>query len=497
LELDPDERASEGKIADQHIRQGALVRSLSSKLLLLTILFVMIAEVLIFVPSVANTRVRWLQDRLNTAAAAGVVIDGMQELRLPPMIRDDALMATGTKAIALRKDGMARMLVSVDMPPEVTHQYDLAAMDPLTAIMDAFDELLFGGDRIIRVYGPVAGNPDLMIDVVVEDAPLRQAMLSYANNIFWLSVLISVFTAGLVFFAINRMLIRPIRRMTMNMQEFSGDPENPSRIIRPRPVTDELGQTEQHLADMQLQLQTTLRQQRHLADLGLAVSKINHDMRNILTSAQLISDRLASLADPMVKMLATKLLRSIDRAVAYSGAVLAYGKAHEAEPRRRFVNLPALVGEVRDILIEEAGPSIDFTTEMELGLEVEADPEQLFRVLFNLCRNSVEVLKADLDTDKTIIRRIVVSAERTGGVVEIWVSDTGPGMPEMARKELFKPFKGAARAGGTGLGLAIARELVTAHGGQINLVDPADNGTTFCIQLPDRPVPIDKFRARG
>jgi signal transduction histidine kinase len=477
--------------------QPALIRGLSTKLLWLTILFVMIAEVLIFVPSVANTRMRWLQDRLNTAAAASVVIDGLQEMRLPQPIREDTLMATGTKAIALRKDGMSRMLVSSDMPPEVTHQYDLSAVTPLEAVVDAFDELLFGGNRIIRVYGPVGGNPDMVIDVVLEDAPLRQAMLDYARNIFLLSVLISVITAGLVFFSINRMLIRPIRRMTRNMQEFSADPENPARIIGPRPVDDELGVAEQHLARMQTQLQSTLRQQRHLAELGLAVSKINHDMRNILSSAQLVSDRLAMLADPMVKMLAPKLLRAIDRAVAYSGEVLAYGNAREADPKRRFINLHALAGEVREILSEEAGSDIEFVIDMEPGLEVEADSEQIFRVLYNLSRNAVEALKADRDFDASLVRRITISAARRNDVVEILVADTGPGMPEKARENIFQPFRGSARSGGTGLGLAIARELVIAHGGVIALSDTASHGTTFRIELPDQPLAVSRFRALG
>ena len=475
--------------------RAAPIRGLSTKLLWLTILFVMIAEVLLFVPSVANTRMRWLQDRLNTAAAASVVIDGLQDMRLPQPIREDTLMATGTKAIALRKDGMSRMLVSSDMPPEVTHQYDLSDVSPVEAIIDAFDELIFGGNRIIRVYGPVGGNPDMVIDVVLEDAPLHQAMLTYARNIFLLSLLISVITAALVFFAINRIMIRPIQRMTENMQAFSGDPENPARIIAPRPVGDELGVAEQHLAGMQTQLQSTLRQQRHLADLGLAVSKINHDMRNILASAQLVSDRLASLADPMVKMLAPKLLRSIDRAVAYSGEVLAYGHAREAQPNRRFINLHALSNEVREILSEEAGSAIEFRIEMEQGLEVEADSEQLFRVLYNLSRNAVEALRADLETEASLVRRVTISAARQGSVVEIHVADTGPGMPEKARENLFQPFRGSARSGGTGLGLAIARELVIAHGGTIALADSASHGTTFRIELPDQPLPISNYRA--
>lgn len=473
------------------------LNGLSAKLLWLTILFVMIAEVLIFVPSIANTRVRWLENRLSTAAAASVVIQGLDEMDVPQPIQDDALMATGTKAIALMKDGMSRLIAVSDMPPTVSHQYNLADVSAFSAIMDAFDTIFFGGDRIIRVYGPVEGYTDTVIDLVLEDGPLRQYMLAYGRNVFLLSVLISVITASLVFFAINRIMINPVRRMTENMRAFSSDPENPARIIKPRAVGDELGIAEGHLAAMQTQLQSTLRQQRHLADLGLAVSKINHDMRNILASAQLMSDRLAMVDDPRVKLFAPKLLRTIDRAAAYSGAVLAYGKAREADPKRRFIRLAMLAAEVRDLLADEAGPTIDFVVEITPELEVEADSEQLFRVLYNLSRNAVEALRNDPADDTALIHRITISARRTGSVAEIFVTDTGPGMPAKARENLFAPFRGAVRSGGTGLGLAIAREIVIAHGGSIELAETSSHGTTFRIELPDQPLPLSRFRARA
>ncbi|WP_394691011.1 ATP-binding protein [Hoeflea sp.] len=482
-------------------RRGTLrqpgASSLSSKLLWLTILFVMIAEVLIFVPSVANTRVRWLEDRLNTAAAAAVVIEGINELSLPQMIQDDTLMATGTKAIALRKDGMSRMIASVDTLPMVTHQYDLSETTVLQALTDAFDTILFGGDRVIRVYGPVGDNPDMVIDLVLEDQPLRHAMLIYGRNVFFLSVLISIITAGLVFFAINRIMIRPVKRMTDNMQAFSEEPENPGRVILPRQVGDELGVAEGHLADMQTRLQQTLKEQRHLADLGLAVSKINHDMRNILTSAQLMSDRLSMVDDPLVKRFAPKLLRTIDRAVGYSGEVLAYGKAREAQPKRRFINVSALAGEVHDIVAEEFEGGISFVLDVSPDLEIEADSEQMFRVIYNLVRNAAQALATDPGDDAALVRRIAISATRTGSVVQIRVADTGPGLPAQARAHLFKPFKGSARSGGTGLGLAIARELILAHGGSIMLDESVTQGTAFLIELPDQPLPLDTFRARA
>jgi signal transduction histidine kinase len=481
------------------VRAGHVMRgmSLSSRLLWLTILFVMIAEVLIFVPSVANTRIRLLQDRLNTAAAAAVVVDGVNEMDLPQSIQNDTLMATGTKAIVLHKDGAARMIASGDMPPVVTHHYDLSAVTPLSALADAFDTILFGGDRVIRVEGLVADDPGMTIELVLEDAQLRHAMLIYGRNVFFLSVLISLITASLVFFSISRMLIRPIHRVTENMKAFAKDPENPGNIIVPSPPVDELTAAEGHLADMQTRLQQTLKEQRHLADLGLAVSKINHDMRNILTSAQLMSDRLATVDDPMVKRFAPKLLRTIDRAVSYSSEVLAYGKAREAKPRRRFLNFAALAREVTEIVAEETEADIDYVVDVDGTLEIEADSDQLFRVIYNLVRNAVQAFASDPSDDPVLVRRVTLSAHRTGSVVEIRVSDTGPGLPARARENLFQPFRGSARSGGTGLGLAIARELVLAHGGSIALDDTVSQGTSFCIELPDQPVPINGYRARA
>lgn len=478
----------------QPLRAG-FFRGLSGKLLLLTVVFVMLAEVLIFVPSVANMRIRWLEDRLNTAAAAGVVVDGMQDVTLSRPVQEETLMATGTKAIVLRRKDESRLIAAVDMPPEIDAQYDVAAMTPITAIRDAFDTLLFGGDKVVRIYGPI-GESDAIIEVVMADKSLRKAMLVYSRNVFFLSLVISLFTAALIFLAINRLMIVPIRRMTTSMQDFAAEPADPARVLEPAQGRDELSIAGQHLSAMQQQLQKTLKQQKNLADLGLAVSKINHDMRNILASAQLISDRLADVDDPIVKRFAPTLLRTIDRAVGYTTEVLSYGRTTEPEPHRRFVELRPLVSDVGEMLAIDPNAGIEFQIQIPDGLQVDADSEQLFRVVHNICRNAVQALVND-QAGSAVARMISVSAMRTGSVVSISVDDTGPGMPPKAREHLFTAFRGSARSGGTGLGLAIARELVLAHGGTIALVEKPTPGTLFRIELPDRPVPLDAFRSKA
>jgi signal transduction histidine kinase len=356
------------------------------------------------------------------------------------------------------------------------------------------ETLLFGGSKTIRVFGPI-GETDMVIELVMSDESLRKAMLGFSRLMFVVSLLISLVTAVLIYLAINRMMISPIRRLTHGMQIFSDRPEDPERIFTPGRAKGELEVAGRHLAAMQTQLQRTLRQQKNLADLGLAVSKINHDMRNILASAQLMSDRLVDVDDPMVRSFAPKLLRTIDRAVGYTNEVLSYGQASEAAPRRRLLRLAELCQEVRDMLALDSEAGVEFVEQIAHDLEVDADSEQLFRVIHNLCRNAVQALIQAEPVDG--LRRVSITAQRVGSVVSIIVDDNGPGMPRKARENLFTAFRGAARSGGTGLGLAIARELVHAHGGTIALVEKPGPGTQFRIEIPDRPVSLQDYRARA
>jgi signal transduction histidine kinase len=468
-------------------------RSLSSKVLVLTVTFVMVAEVLIFVPSVANFRMRWLQDRVNTAAIASVVLANADAESLSRKMQDDILMATGAKAIALREAGVSRLLAAEEMPPMVDRHIDLRQSGPITAIGDVMDTLINGGNRTIRVYGPV-GDSGKTVEIIISDKRLLDALLVYARNVFLLSIIISLFTGSLVFFALRRMMIAPIRAMTANMLRFSADPENPGGILIPGQRSDEIGVAEAELSSMQRELQRTLSSRKHLADLGLAVSKINHDMRNMLAPAQLLSDRLTDLEDPTVRKIAPRLLRALDRAVTFSESVLAYGKGKEAEPKFRTVPVKSLAGDVFELLgVDEPGAhGITAVNMVPEDLALEADPDQLFRIISNLVRNSIQALS---QTD-IAVKHIVVAGGRIGNATVISVEDTGPGLPQKARENLFAAFKGSARADGTGLGLAIAHELVTLHGGTIELREDRESGAHFEIRIPDRPVKIDEWKKR-
>ncbi len=480
-----------GRSDDTSSGRVPFARRLSTKLLLLTVSFVLVSALLIFPSSVASFRLQWLEQRLTTAAAVSVVLLQAGPEEVPQSVQDDILMATGVKAIAVREGGVSRLMVVNGMPPAVDEHIDLDDTGPLESISGAVNTLVFGGGKIIRAYGKV-GDSDTEYELILSDKKLRAAMLSYARNTALLSLLISAITAGLVFASIHALMIRPIRNFRNSMLAFAARPDDPDSVIRVTGRRDELGVTERELAAMQTELQRTLGEQKHLADLGLAVSKINHDMRNILASAQLISDRLRLVKDPTVQAFAPKLLRALDRAVAYSEDVLAYGRAQEPAPVRRHLRLRQLVEEVQSMLPLDQANGIEFENLVDAGFEIDADAEQLFRVLNNLARNAVQAMAADSET--ALVRRLTISAERSGSVCTVLVSDTGPGLPAKARENLFSAFRGAARSGGTGLGLAIAHELVRAHGGTLKLVESISGRTVFAITIPDRPVSLEAAR---
>jgi signal transduction histidine kinase len=410
---------------------------------------------------------------------------------LPSDLEMHMLESIEVVAIAMRSEGQRWFIALDGMPTEVAAHHDLTELRPWESVKAAFEVLFGAGDRLIMVSGPPPEGSD-RFEIVVREASLRAAMLAYSRNILALSLVISIISAALVYTALRIQFVRPMQRLSASIVRFSSAPEDAATIIRPSGRRDEIGVAEARLAEMQETLRDMLAQRRHLADLGLAVSKINHDLRNILASAQLFSDRMGLAEDPLVKRFAPKVIRAIDRAIEYTRSVLAYGQATEEAPRRQLLSLSRLVDDVADVLALPGHERIHWENRVVPEVEVDADPEQLFRVLMNLCRNALEAVGES--DEPSVIRRIWVEGERVGSVTTIRVCDTGPGVPERARDNLFLPFQGSMRRGGTGLGLAIAAEIVRAHGGDIRLADRPGAGAVFEVVIPDRPVVLDQRR---
>lgn len=474
------------------LRLGPLRKlGLSGKLLLLTIPLVLLAQILIYVPSIANFRINRLNDRLAAANTAALVLDAAPLGMVPESLSRQILSSIGARAVAIKWGQQRRLLASADLPSQIDHDIDMREITVWSAMVDAFELMFERGNQTMRIIGEAPGGAQF-IEVVVDELPLRQAMYRFSRNLLWVSLGLAILSAGLVYLALHYLFVRPMRRLTANMVAFHENPESPARIIVPSSRADEIGVAEREFADMQRDLVSMLHQKSRLAALGLAVSKINHDLRNLLASSQLLSDQLASVPDPRVQRFAPKLMRSLERAIAFCQSTLSYGRAQEAPPDRRMMAVEQVVAEVRESAGLATDDAIGWVSAIERGLMIDADPDHLFRILLNLVRNAAQALEGQTGDD-IAPSQIRITGRREGAVAILEVSDTGPGVPQKAKDHLFEAFQGSSRPGGSGLGLAIAAELVRAHDGDIALVE-GTIGATFRITLPDRPVELLSIR---
>lgn len=464
-------------------RLVAARHSLSGRVMSLTLLVVLLAEVFIYVPSIANYRLMWLEQRLASAQIAVLALEEAPEGMVSEDLTDELLRNASVFSVALRSATFGDDLyLSKDMPPEPVVWEDLRSLSVPGSIVNAFETLFRGKGRNMGVRGAAKFRPGSTVEIVIDETPLCAAMIDYSWNILRLSLVIGLATALFVYFSLMRLTIRPIERITRSMERFRQHPDDSRYIIEASDRSDEVGRTERGLYEMQCDLQAALHQRARLAELGTAVSKINHDLRNILTSAQLVSDQLARIDDPKVRRLGPKLFSAIDRAVDLCTDTLKYGRAAEASPHISKVALHVLVDDVQTLLGLEDHKDITFVNAVDETTSVDADQDQLYRILMNLVRNAVQALTiAAVEGRRSEIR---VIASETGAMSAIDICDNGPGVPETIRGDLFKPFSTSATPGGTGLGLAIARELTEAHGGTLELVSSGGEGSCFRICLP-------------
>ncbi len=456
---------------------------LSSKLLVLTIVFVMLAEVLIFAPSVARYRQVWLNERMAEAHLAALTIEAAPEGMVSAALEQKLLDRVGAHVIDLSYPDRRVYMLSDGRQPAAAAHYDLGRADVAALILDAFAVLARRTPRTIAVEGPSPKDPEARVRLLLPEAPLQRETRNFAWRILGLSIVISLITAGLVFLSLHYLFVRPMRRITRSMTAFHDDPEDPDAILVPSARGDEIGVAQRELARMQAAVRQALRQKERLAALGTAVAKINHDLRNILSTASLVSERLAASADPQVVRVTPRLMTAIDRAVDLCAQTLSYTRDGVVPLRRSSVDLRGLVEEVGSEVLVAAGQGDDeqgadaavrWDNRVPAAVTALVDQDQLYRALLNLGRNAAQ---AGAD-------RVTVEAETAPGRLTLVMTDTGPGLPPRSVAHLFQPFAGSSRTDGAGLGLAIAREIVRAHGGDLRLRSTGSGGTVFALELP-------------
>ncbi len=460
---------------------------LATRVLLLNTAFVIAAATMIYIPAIANYRDQWLRQRLSAAYTAALVLDAAPQAMVPPNLSRQLLDSVGARIIVLSKHGTKRILAASELPRRVDEVYDFREFAFLP-LPDAMATLMAPPGRVITIVSEAPMGD--WIAITMDEAPLIKAMRAYSLRLLAITIVMSMVVANLATVAIYFMVLRPVRRFTDSLIEFGANPENSSRRINiPAGGSHEIAYAEEELANMQDVLARELKEKKHLATLGLAVAKINHDMRNMLTSAQLLSDRLANADDPLVQRLAPKLVATLDRAIRFCQATLTYGRAVDDPPKSTRFPLRGLVAEVMETIGLEARGGIELVNAIAADFEIVADRGQMFRALVNLLRNSAEALE-NAGAEPGRPKRIRVEAWLENKTAVIEVADSGPGVPASVRPRLFTAFS-SSRSGGSGLGLVIAADLVHGHGGAITLapsVDEENTGAKFHITLPRRAI---------
>lgn len=449
-------------------------RSLSARVLLLTVFFVMLAEVLIYIPSLANFRTNWLGEKIASAHLAVITLEAAAVEEDSQSVRQELLERLGVHAVVLRRPDRL-VLLSDERPPAVDTTIMLNERGGFASVTDALRVLAQRDNRIVRLIGAEPETPDLEVEIVFDEADLHRAMMIFSRNVLLLSLAISAIAAVLLYTSLQFLIVRPMRRLTEKITEFAHNPEDGRVGVVPTGRTDEIGVAQQVLAEMQNEIRAAMTQKEHLAALGSAVSKINHDLRSILSTAVLISDRLTQVEDPEVRRISPPLIQAIDRAIALCTQTLNFARDGEPDLTRSRFRLLDLVKDVaNDFAVFESGLA-SVASKVEPDLAVEADRDQLYRVFANLARNAFESGAYNVE----------IAAEKEGNQTIITISDDGPGMSQLAIAGMFKPFVSSSKQGGTGLGLSISRDVMRAHRGDIELMDSEGKGTVFRLTLPN------------
>ncbi len=453
---------------------------LSARLLLLTVLSALAAGLLILIPSLAAYQEARFLDRVRAAELASLAVEAAPARTVSNSMANQLLNGAGVVSVAVQSGGVRRLLLEAPRLRRTPELVDLRSRNPAVWLAEPFRTLFGGDDRYVRVVAKPRFRTGDFVEVVIPNAPLKRELWGYLLRLLWVGAAIAAAAGVGLYWTMNAFLVRPIQKITAAMERFRADPEDPAAHIEISHRRDEIGRAEAELDRMQADLRTALTSRARLAALGEAVAKINHDLRNMLTSAQLASERLASLGDPRVSSALPRLERALDRAVTLASDVLDYGKTREPAPQP--APTPALAA--IEAAAEDAG-----LTEHNVGVDVEvpgdavlyADPEQLHRILVNLLRNAREAIEQAGKAERGLVR---VTLERRDGQDVLNLADNGPGLPQKALTRLFQPFAGSGRAGGAGLGLAISRELALAHGGDLALAANGPSGATFQLSLP-------------
>jgi signal transduction histidine kinase len=271
---------------------------------------------------------------------------------------------------------------------------------------------------------------------------------------------IGVILAVLFAMLFSDRLTRPLNRLSRSAETIGRGNYDVPITVKGRDEIAFLAKTMEEMRQGVVQRDTRLK---------AMLAGVAHEIRNPLGGIELFAGLLMDdLRGKAQKEQAKKILKEVQTLKAIVNDFLDY--ARPASPKRQGSRLDEVLGEVHMLLSEELLQSKSHLTWSTNKLAVTIDPQHAQQIFLNLVKNSLQAMPHGGD--------INVKARSSDGQVEIMVSDSGTGIQEQAREQLFEPFF-TTRKTGTGLGLAIVKSLCQANGGDIRLAKSDSGGTTF------------------
>ncbi len=451
------------------------------RLLILTAVFVLVAQLLIFPALAGIYRDSWLNGRAQAAQIAALAVEAAPEGQVSDELSRELLSQAQVVSVAVQGEDFRELILS--SPARVTgplQTIDLRKTTAFSGVTGAFGHMFAPEGRFLRIVLTPSMTQDAEMEVIVPESALKSGLFAFSRTMLLISVLVSLMAGAVVYFAIYRLVVRPMQHLTRSIVRFSEHPE--SAEIKEIPgAAAEMARANTALQAMQKTVSAAFRQRKRLADLGEAVAKINHDLRNSLAAAQIVSEGLVQSEDPRVKRAAPRLERAIERAIGLAEATLRYGRAEPPGPNVQTVNIiPALEEAAAEGL---AGfPDIEWKLEAPKSLCAAADADHVHRIVANLVRNAGRAISGQ--PERNGAGRINARAFQQGDNVIVEIADNGPGIPNAVIARLFQPFSGSASRDGAGLGLAIARELARGMKGELELSNSDPGGAAFTLRMP-------------
>lgn len=326
---------------------------------------------------------------------------------------------------------------------------------------------------------------------------LRDALAAHQRNLM-ISVAVVAGLLILAGFSLARWVTRPLKQMEASMEAVArGQLTRLGLDARERELAS-LSLAFNHVLDELERRQHTLVRSEKLASLGTLLSGVAHELNNplsnISSSAQILNEDPDTDPDFRHQLLAD-INQETRRAAQIVRSLLDY--ARDRDFQRQAVNLADLIDETLRFLKSLRAPGIELKVDVPAELTVAADRPRLQQALLNLIKNALEAM-ADYGELAITARRgiagqgtdtalpILAGSCRPGAaVVNLTLSDSGPGIPADVLPRIFDPFFTTKPVGhGNGLGLFIVHEIIDEHGGCIGVESPPEGGARFHIRLP-------------